>query len=305
MIKLITHTDLDGVGCAILATIVFKNNIDITYCHVPDEVNEYLNKNLNELNTYEKVYITDCSCDEQYFKLIPHIRLFDHHITAESLNKFSNATVKVELNNRKTCGTELFYNYLIQHGKINNRSFFVELVRSFDTWDWKNEKYQLPYYLNNLLYIDGITNFVDNYAKRMEKYDLNELTLFSERERILLNHEVNQINKYIDKKKQYVRIVNTDKYKIGFSFVDRNQSIFGNEMCQQLGCDIAIILGLDVGVIQFRTANENIDVSTLAKVFNGGGHKTASGGKFEPEEINKLIDYVVVKLGDYIGKRIN
>ena len=102
MIKLITHTDLDGVGCAILATIVFKNNIDITYCHVPDEVNEYLNKNLNELNTYEKVYITDCSCDEQYFKLIPHIRLFDHHITAESLNKFSNATVKVELNKTAT-----------------------------------------------------------------------------------------------------------------------------------------------------------------------------------------------------------
>lgn len=38
MIKLFTHTDLDGVGCAILAQLAFgKDNVDISYCNY-DEI---------------------------------------------------------------------------------------------------------------------------------------------------------------------------------------------------------------------------------------------------------------------------
>lgn len=35
MVKLFTHTDLDGIGCAILAKIAFKN-CDIEYCGYND-----------------------------------------------------------------------------------------------------------------------------------------------------------------------------------------------------------------------------------------------------------------------------
>ena len=35
MIKLITHTDLDGIGCAILAKIAFRDNVEIEYCNNP------------------------------------------------------------------------------------------------------------------------------------------------------------------------------------------------------------------------------------------------------------------------------
>ena len=34
MIKLITHTDLDGIGCAILAKIAFRDNVEIEYCNI-------------------------------------------------------------------------------------------------------------------------------------------------------------------------------------------------------------------------------------------------------------------------------
>ena len=32
MIKLFTHTDLDGIACAVLAKIAF-DNVDISYCN--------------------------------------------------------------------------------------------------------------------------------------------------------------------------------------------------------------------------------------------------------------------------------
>ena len=39
MIKLFTHTDLDGIGCAILAKLAFGEEVDIEYCDY-DNINE-------------------------------------------------------------------------------------------------------------------------------------------------------------------------------------------------------------------------------------------------------------------------
>ena len=36
MVKLFTHTDLDGVGCAVLAKFAFGNDVDIEYCNYDD-----------------------------------------------------------------------------------------------------------------------------------------------------------------------------------------------------------------------------------------------------------------------------
>ena len=47
MIKLFTHQDLDGIGCAILAQLTFGKNVDITYCNydeVDSLVKEYITK---------------------------------------------------------------------------------------------------------------------------------------------------------------------------------------------------------------------------------------------------------------------
>ncbi|MDW0050205.1 hypothetical protein RHK18_19410 [Clostridioides difficile] len=33
MIKLITHNDLDGVGCCIIAKYILREQIDVNYCN--------------------------------------------------------------------------------------------------------------------------------------------------------------------------------------------------------------------------------------------------------------------------------
>ena len=36
-VKLFTHTDLDGIGCAVLAYLAFgKENVDVEYCNYDD-----------------------------------------------------------------------------------------------------------------------------------------------------------------------------------------------------------------------------------------------------------------------------
>ena len=92
--KLYTHNDLDGVGCAVLAKLMWKNNVDIEYCNNPNEVTERLNK-VNQ-KKYDTIFITDCSFDYNKVKLdFSRLKLFDHHHTAEYLvDKIPYAVVK-------------------------------------------------------------------------------------------------------------------------------------------------------------------------------------------------------------------
>ena len=46
MVKLFTHTDLDGIGCEILAKIAFGKDVDVTNSEVSD-----INKNIMEYMT--------------------------------------------------------------------------------------------------------------------------------------------------------------------------------------------------------------------------------------------------------------
>lgn len=155
--KLFTHTDLDGVGCAILAYLAFgRENVDVEYCNYND-VNEKVSDFLiyGAPGEYNAVFITDISISEELAKTINKYTvddlwcLFDHYNTAESLNRFSWCHVldTIPLSNGvKTSGTELFYTYLRSQntfldefpGRVQqNIKRFVTVVRNYDTWRWK------------------------------------------------------------------------------------------------------------------------------------------------------------------------
>ena len=289
MVQLITHTDLDGLGCAILAKLVWKDQVNIALCRTSNEVNQKLDK----LLYYDKTYITDLSVDAKYLQ--DNVYMFDHHKTAEHLNNDNNVIVKVELNGRKTCGTELFYQYLVNQHFIDNRDFFVELVRQYDTWEWTKFN-KLPYYLNNLVYILGMNNFIDTFTERLAKKDINELTIFTEDERKLLVRNESVISNYIQDKRQYVKTFEINDKKVGICFADTNQSILGNVICEENNIDIMVMVNLDRKSISFRTNKDDIDVSVIAKRFNGGGHAKASGGTIDDKVIESIHKYILEKM---------
>ena len=153
-IKIFTHTDLDGVGCAIIAYLAFgKENVDVEYCNyddVDDKVEAFI-ENEDLYRSYDSIFITDISVSDQVASMIDcldkverTVRLFDHHGTALRLDNYFWCTVYEYLDAVKTSGTELFYLYLSNSLSLtydqttqNKISRFVSIVRDYDTWRWK------------------------------------------------------------------------------------------------------------------------------------------------------------------------
>ena len=104
MVKLITHTDLDGIGCAILAKLAFKDNVEIEYCNNPDGATEALNKLKAYL--YDSIIVTDISFspDKLSHNVLDRRQIFDHHTTAMHCAEYG-----VVDTSGKECGTSLFY----------------------------------------------------------------------------------------------------------------------------------------------------------------------------------------------------
>ena len=81
MMKLFTHNDFDGVGCAILAKLAFDNEfdnelIDIEFCNYGDidqKVEEYFNSGLEY-----QCHITDIRISEELASKIENIALMGH-----------------------------------------------------------------------------------------------------------------------------------------------------------------------------------------------------------------------------------
>ena len=72
MIYLFTHTDLDGVGCAILTKLFFADEHCITYWDYGDidhKVKTLLDK-VEILQTEDKIFITDISISKELAKRI-------------------------------------------------------------------------------------------------------------------------------------------------------------------------------------------------------------------------------------------
>lgn len=308
--RLYTHNDLDGVGCAILAKLLWQDGVDVKYCNSPDEVTERLCKDDNSHK--DLVFVTDCSFNyEKVYnnnkKVVGKLRLFDHHATALPLKDKSKYFV-VETNRedgKPTCGTEIFYNYLKERkGFAVDCDFFVEQVRLYDTWEWAEGTSQIPKYLSMLLFTDSITNFCDTFTARILQYKsrLNELNIFNEKESAILEYEERRQKKEVEKALKNTYIVETNHYSYGIVFGDCNMSILGNTICEEYNVDIALNINPSTNIIGVRTTRNNIDLGKLMKEFyNGGGHPKAAGAPI-PNMAEDFIKNVLKDRVNFVAK---
>ena len=217
MIYLFTHTDLDGVGCAVLAKLFFADEPCITYCDYGDidyEVKTLLD-NVEILQSEDKIFITDISISKELAKRIEasslkcEIKLFDHHATAEPLNEFSWCKVRAtdEEDHDLTCGTKMFYDHLVhQYGDLYKNSLcdFVDFVRQWDTWTWKNtgERGRAAKYMNDLLDIRGKYDFINHFV---HQFQTKGYCYYDEIDKMLLEIRQKEIQEYIHEKSQQMQ----------------------------------------------------------------------------------------------------
>ncbi|MCG7345658.1 oligoribonuclease [Sporosarcina sp. ACRSL] len=297
MYKLLSHNDLDGVGCGILAKLAFGKQVKVRYNSVSGldrEVEWFLGNDDQE--TF--LFITDLSVNEEneerletFYQDGGKIQLIDHHKTALHFNEYEWGHVVVEDNEGKlTSATSLFYDYLVTHQLLEPSDAiaeFVELVRQYDTWEWEKNNNQSAQRLNALFFLITIDEFEEKMIERLLPDDHFH---FDEFEKKILDMEEDKIERYIRRKRrELVQSQNGDLFA-GIVYAESYHSELGNELGKEYPhLDYIAILNIGGKRVGFRTIHDHVDVSEVAGHFGGGGHAKASGCSLTQEAFQQFV----------------
>ncbi|MCF8886832.1 DHH family phosphoesterase [Priestia megaterium] len=297
MYKLLSHTDLDGVGCGILAKLAFGDRIKIRYNSIASlnrEVEWFLEN--EERNTH--LFITDLSVNEENEKRLEEfyqtggkVQLLDHHKTALHFNEYKWGLVVVEDNEGNLAsGTSLFYEYLIENELIQTSNAideFVELVRQYDTWEWEKNNNQEAHRLNALFFLISIDEFEEKMVNRLQNSDH---FFFDEFEQKILDMEEDKVERYIRRKRRELVQTSIGDYLAGIVYAESYHSELGNELGKEYPhLDYIAILNMGGKRISLRTIHDHVDVSEVAGHYGGGGHAKAAGCSLTNEAYNQFV----------------
>lgn len=292
MIKLITHNDLDGVGCYVVAKYFLDAEIDVSYCDYKN-VNEIVLDVIKTHEQYDEILITDISVNEEVAEKLNNledkVKLLDHHPTALFLNKYTWAKVEIECDKGKTCGTQMLFDDL---KSVSNDyikcipKLFVELVRRYDTWEWK-DKYndEKPRKLNDLMYIVGKEYFIEDMLSKIN----TGVDIFDKFSLKLLELRQKEVDRYIEKKDDNLIIKDILGYNVGIVFADNFISELGDKL-SELHPELDFIAMINQETISYRTTKDNVNLSEIAKHFGGGGHPKASGSQMDKRCVDDFIE---------------
>jgi len=290
---IISHiSDIDGMGSVVLGFLAFKK---IDYCLIEikeqTEMLEFI-KNSN----YEQIYICDLGLEDKIGDEInglnKNILLFDHHKSNMYVSKYDWATVEVTLNNRLTSGTELFYDYLVKEELLKPNQAtteFVELIRSFDTWDWNRTNNTRANDLTSLFTMLGTTEFINYFVTNLPILESFE---YSQEHQFLINLREKEINELKQVCNQSVIKIMFEDLIAGVVFCDRHSSNIGNYLCQNQEIDFAMIVNLLENRVSLRSEGE-IDVGVIAKKYGGGGHKNAAGFSLTNNDKKTILKLII------------
>lgn len=190
----------------------------------------------------------------------------DHHPTNENYGHY-NLVIPTA-----SSTTEILYNFFKTiHAPINNciaTALLTGLITDTDNFTNAATKSETLQIASNLIHAGGNLNLIN--TKTVKNKNINTLKLWGT--------VLSRLEKHLETNITYTYILQSDLIEHG---VDETESEgIANFLNHLDNTQIALILKeTKNGKIKgsFRTTEENVDVSALAKIFNGGGHKKAAG----------------------------
>lgn len=186
---LVTHIDLDGVSCALLA-IYFR----LDFNNIVFEDNDYETKedSIERILAYDNIIFTDLSPSEKLYKYLislgKKVWIYDHHKSSEWCKDLDHV-----FHDKERCGTKIFFDEYIKKeiGRYNivvDR--YVDLVDIYDRYRTEDPSFKESLHLNYAFYgsidknqptsVDSCANFMDNQIYKFNAYNIFK---FSHQER--------------------------------------------------------------------------------------------------------------------------
>lgn len=236
-------------------------------------------------------------------ELAKSFQILDHHLTAQAV--LADADYAVFDMNRSGAGLTWDYLFGINSPLLKDdplpyrveyahdlsvwqvaRPWYVSYVEDRDLW-----RHKLPNSKEVNAFIMALSHTADAWSA---------LDVINEADAIELGRgAVAQINHYVEKMIEHRQIGRLNNFSVAVVNAPyMNISEVGHELTKYADIGMGYFERGD-GIIQFSLRSiGDIDVSVIAKSFNGGGHKNAAGFQLKLEYGRQLVDRILGRLKD-------
>lgn len=220
------------------------------------------------------------------------LKHFDHHEKCD-INVPSYVNSRAQINGVPTCGTELFYNYLVTLDDRFNKPFYktyVEATREQDNYIFVKEKKNAKM-LSFILELLGPLKYIDVICSLNDDEDFMLPKLYSD----LYESDLEKCEGYVNAANKDILVTNYNEYRVGITIRERYRSIVGNKICKlRSDLDFVMMINFERNSVSLRSIKDKVDLNQIGKEFhpNGGGHKNAAGFKIDKYSISKLREYI-------------
>lgn len=341
---LFTHDDLDGCGCRIIYELAHHyeekgREYDVLNCSNA-KLDEMVMDELNQSRIHPdrtQVFFADICAKPETLQILKSkkydVRIFDHHETnLPALEVYPNAVImEKNLLGKAVSGTSLLYQYFVEmanshHSWETSKYFlpepgnmrferighFVDTVRSYDTYEWKETGNTKAKELQTLFFMLGIENFCSKYIEDL-KENRCSLELISESDMLFVKAKMQFEQSIIDNftvndvipiqlRGEMDGIMHTGCMiiankgapisELGYQFLQKHP-------------EFEFIVGFNFNFpgreISFRARDDSIQLGqNFASRIGGGGHPKASGAPFPAKAMDDMLNlFVKVLTGGY------
>ena len=256
---LITHTDLDGCGCAVLwkgltggpYRLVENGDVDAAVAA--------------ELGRHDEIVLADHSVKPPTIPLIEEFvagggkfTMLDHHKSALPLKVHKWATVTVH-----HAGTWLLWKHL---GRRNEYREFATLVQDHDLWIHKDERSAK---LAALLGLIGQEAFI-------QRFSTYPAVGFRDAELLILAAEDRRREEYISGKLEDAQVIEVDGRRWAIVYAESYRSDLAQAMTDRFEVDATAVVNANSEKVTVSLRGRTVDVSLIAERHGGGGHERAA-----------------------------
>jgi uncharacterized protein len=266
---LLTHTDLDGIGCAVLFAGAAPDPGPVQLVEngaIDQRVREALAARMADAARHQ-VLVTDHGVDaatadaaDAFVAAGGRFTLLDHHRSSEHLAGRRWATIDAGRS-----ATGLLFDHL---GRPAAFAEFARLVEDHDLWRHQDPRSARLATLAALL---GADRFLARFSAD-PRVDLRE------EERLLVDAEEARRRDYLRRKLEQARVAEIDGARWAICYAEQYQSDLAEHLMS--GLEVAATAIVNPGKRTVSLRGRGVDVSAVAQRYGGGGHARAAAFSF-------------------------